>query len=452
MNTYQDLVDIGINENDKIEFVLQTIRQHKSSDKYSIAYNTELYYTNQNPTIMNYQRFLYNQYGRAVPDIWKPNHKIASNWYEYFTTQAVQYLLGNGVLFKNESTAKILGKNFNNNLQMLATYAKNESVGFGFWNYDHLDVFKFLEFAPLYDEENGALMAGVRFWQISDNKPLRATLYEIDGYTEYMKLQNEEMKILYPKQKYTKTIKTSRIGGTKIYDGQNYDGFPIIPLWNVNKQSDLVGRRNTIDAYDLMCSGLINNVDEGEFIYWILKNCGGMREIDDAKFIEQLKLTHVAHVDGDEGADASAHKSEVPFAASETALQILEKQLYKDFMALKVEDIASGAVTATQIQAAYEPLNLKTDRFEYCVTDFILRLFELLDIDDEPIYTRSQMSNQSELIQILLSAGDYLSDEYITSKILSLFGDSARIDEIIKQRDEAELNRFYIVDEVSDEG
>ena len=57
---------------------------------------------------MNYQKFLYNRMGQKVPDIWSANNKIASNWYYYFTTQAVQYLLGNGVTFKSKKTTETL--------------------------------------------------------------------------------------------------------------------------------------------------------------------------------------------------------------------------------------------------------------------------------------------------------------------------------------------------------
>ena len=58
--------------------------------------------------------------------------------------------------------------------------------------------------------------------------------------------------------------------------GENYPEFPIIPLFNINRQSELVGNRGTLDAYDLMQSGLVNNICESEFDYWILKNSGGM--------------------------------------------------------------------------------------------------------------------------------------------------------------------------------
>ena len=310
-----------------MDFVLSVIGEHKASRDYAIASDADLYYKHQNPTIMRFQKFVYDQFGKAVPDVWAANNKIASNWYNYFTTQAVQYLLGNGVTFSKEQTKEKLGANFDKLIQDLAIKAKNGSVGFGFYNLDHIEVFSILEFAPLYDEEDGGLKAGIRFWQIDADKPLRATLYELDGYTEYIKRKDAEIAVYSEKRPYQQTVKSSKADGEIILDGANYPGFPIVPLWNVNRQSDIVGNQGTIDAYDLMTSGLINNVSDGEFIYWVLKNCGGMSEADDAKFIEQLKLTHVGHADGDDGASVDAHKVDVPFEASAEALDRLEKQL-----------------------------------------------------------------------------------------------------------------------------
>ena len=216
-----------------------------------------------------------------------------------------------------------------------------------------------------------------------------------------------------------------------------------MPLWNINRQSDLVGNRGTIDAYDLMVSGLINNVSDGEFIYWILKNCGGMSELDDAKFIEQLKFTRVAHANGDDdGASVEAHNVSVEFEATAEALDRLTNQLYTDFMALKVQDVSAGSVTATQIQAAYEPINQKTDQFEYQVTEFINGILALAGIEDEPTYTRSQMSNQSETLEMVLQAAEYLDDEYVTTKILTLLGDADKAQEVLKRKDAEAAERY----------
>ena len=425
-----------------MEFVLDAIKEHKGSELYRTAYDAELYYKHQNPTIMRFQKWVYNQMGQKVPDIWSPNNKIASNWYNYFTTQAVSYLLGNGVTFKSESNKDKLGKNFDKLVQDVATHAKNGGVAFGFWNLDHLECFDLTEFVPIYDEDDGGLKAGIRFWQIDDSKPLRATLYELDGYTDYIKRKGEDMAILHDKRAYTQIVRKNDIEGETILDGAPPAGFPIVPLWNINRQSDLVGNRGTIDAYDLMVSGLINNVSDGEFIYWILKNCGGMDSVDDARFIEQLKLTRVAHADGDDGASVEAHNVNVEFQATAEALDRLTNQLYADFMALKVQDVSAGSVTATQIQAAYEPINQKTDQFEYQVTEFINGILALAGIEDEPTYTRSQMSNQSETLEMVLQAAEYLDDEYVTTKILTLLGDADKAHEVLKRKDAEAADRY----------
>ena len=91
MLTFNDLEEIlkSNSEKEKMEFVLKAIKEHKDTTDYKIAKDAELYYKHQNPTIMRFQKWIYNQMGQKVPDIWSPNNKIASNWYNYFTTQAV---------------------------------------------------------------------------------------------------------------------------------------------------------------------------------------------------------------------------------------------------------------------------------------------------------------------------------------------------------------------------
>jgi hypothetical protein len=190
-------------------------------------------------------------------------------------------------------------------------------------------------------------------------------------------------------------------------------------------------------------SGLINNVSSGEFLYWVLTNCDGMSDADVAKFIEQLTVTHFAKMDNtDEGSKAEAHKAEVPFAASSEAIVRLTDRLYSDFMALRVESISAGSVTATQIVAAYEPINQKTDQFEYYVTDFIQGILELAGIDDEPTYTRSQMSNQSEMLEMVLQCAEYLDEEYVTTKLLTLLGDSDKVEEVMKRKMAEQADRY----------
>ena len=440
IKTYQDLVAIGNNEQGRMNFVLQAINEHKSSFLYTTAVDADMYYRHLNPTIMKAQKIVYDLMGKAHPDLWSANNKIPSRYYFYFVTQAVQFLLGNGVSFTDEKTKERLGAGFDYAVQRAATNALNGGVSFGFWNLDHLEQFAITEFVPLYDEENGALRSGIRFWQVADDKPLRTTLYEEDGLTDYVKRTDSEIEILKDKQSYKQIVAQSDATGTEIYDGGNYPGFPIVPLFNINKQSEIVGNRETIDAYDLMASALINNVDDANLIYWVIRNAGGMDDIDDQKFVQRLKTLHVVHLDGEEEVDE--HKIDVPFQASEIALSRLRSQLFDDFMGLDVKEIANGATTATQIKAAYEPLNSKTDLLEYQVTEFIEGILNLIGIDDHPTYTRSMIINQQETIQNLVTSDEYLSSEYITRKILEVMGDIDKVDEVLGQRLNEDVSRF----------
>lgn len=235
MLTYQDF----LKARDKKDFIRQLINYHKSTDMYQTAMVADEYDRHQNRTIRLYQKLLYDIQGQAVPDNWSPNFKMASKFFDRFITQENQYLLGNGISWKDADTKKKLGDDFDTQVQALGKKALAGAVSFGFWNMDHLECFSVLEFAPLYDENNGALMAGVRFWQIDAHKPLRATLYEIDGYTEYLwDSDNPNGMELFPKRTYMQLIRSTESDGTEIYAGENYPSFPIVPLWgNSNKQS-----------------------------------------------------------------------------------------------------------------------------------------------------------------------------------------------------------------------
>lgn len=446
MITYQDLEKHSSSEQEKIAFVRTCIEAHKRSEFYEIARDAYEYNCHRNVTIRNYQKLLYKVTGEAIPDNFSANFKMACRHFHRFVVQEVQYLLGNGVTWGSEETEERLGTArcpFDNQLQDIAKKARWGGVAFGFFNLDHIDVFSVLEFVPLYDEDDGSMKAGIRFWQIDATKPLRATLYEIDGYTEYRWGVNGG-EVVKEKTSYILKLRTSEADGTEIYDGENYPTFPIVPLWaNPEHQSALVGLREQIDCYDLIKSGFANTVDEASFVYWTINNAGGMTDLDLAKFVERLKTLHAATVQ-DDGARAESHQQEPPYASREALLDRLDSDLYRDAMALNTDDLASGAVTATQIRAAYEPLNSKTDEFEYCVLDFIQGILAIAGINDEASFTRSTIVNVQEEVSVVIQAAPYLSDDYVTEKILAILGDADQAEELLKQRDADGMDRIVI--------
>ena len=455
MKTYQDLAALGDNEKARMDFIETVISEHRISSRVRTAQTASEYFAGLNTSIMAYSKMVYNLLGQASPDLWAPNHKISCHYYRYFIVQEVLYLLGNGVSFADEKTKDKLGKDFDQKCVKAAIEALNAGEAYVFWNYDHIEVFPLWDsvskayFAPLKDEENGLVRAGVRSWQLAEDKPKRYTLYEEDGYTEFIQRPGERMEILSPKRSYILVVERSLAAGVHISDGGNYPGFPIVPLYNTGQRSELEGNREAIDALDLMMSTLVNNVDEAAVIYWVIKNAGGMNDEDDQKFLQRLKTLHVVHVEDD--AEVDAHKTEVPFEASEAAIERLRIQLFDNFMALDVRNIASGAATATQIEASYEPLNSKTDLFELQVTACIDAILSLAGIEDSPTYTRSVIVNQQETIQNVLSGAEYLSADYVTGKVLEVLGDIDKVEEVLEQRVTEEAGRFGLMQDETEE-
>lgn len=435
-------MDAGDSEQSRIEFIRSAINEHRQSVAYRTAVDAEEYYNGLNPTINRYQKIIYDMQGRAHRDEWSANHKLASRFFGLAVDQEISYLLGNGITFSEQSTAEKLCADFDQEVMDAARAAKIAGVSFGFWDLEHLRVFTLPEFVPLYDEENGALMAGIRFWQVASGKPLRATLYEMDGFTEYFQPKNKDMEIMREKRSYKIVERKAPVGDTEIYDGGNYPGFPIVPLKN-NKQclSEIAGKRNTIDALDLASSNMVNNVDEGNLIYWVLSNCQGMDDLDDAKFVERLKTTHVAHANGDEGAKVESKAIEAPYAGTQTTIDMLKKKLYEDFQCFDAAAVTAGDHTATAIKASYVPLDLKTDKFEAEVTRFIVEILRIAGIDDQPSYTRNQIINKSEETQTILLGAQYYDDEYITKKLLTINGDIGQYEDMAKRRAAEEIDR-----------
>lgn len=443
IRTYQDFLKVGNDENKRKDFVRALIAEHKNSPDYKIAADAYEYYRHRNVTINEYQRVLYTVAGDAIPDQWGANFKMASRHFYRFITQEVQHLLGNGASWGKETTEQQLGTDiasFDRQLQDAATKALWGKESFGFYDKDHVEVFSYLEFAPLYDEMDGSLKAGVRFWQIDPMKPLHATLYEIDGFTRYVYGTQENLD--QPKRSYLRTKAESEVDGVEYFNERNYPTFPIVPLWaNPEHQSEIVGLREQIDAYDLIKSGFCNTVDEASIVFWALQNAGGMDDIDLTKFVQRMKTVHAAVMD-EEGAKAEPHQIEAPYQSREALLDRLDEDLYRDAMALDVRRIAGGSITATQILASYEDLNSKCDKFEYQVLDFIQGIMAVAGVDDEVTFTRSQLVNVTETMTALLTAAQYLPQQYVTTKVLELLGDADKTDAVFDLMDLEEYGRF----------
>lgn len=452
--TYQDFLE----EPNVLDFIGKAINQHVSSEDYKIAQEADAYDRQKNTTIYNYVRMIFTSTGAPVQDFTAANNKIASNFFHRLNTQRCMYSLGNGISFSDHKdkrmvkgveqtvdlTDEMLGTEFDTDLKDGAYKALIHGVSFGFWNLNKLYIFPLTEFVPLWDEETGALRAGIRFWQLDKDKPITAVLYEEDGYTKFRGGRhsgNMNFAVVQPKTAYKQVYRESAADGVEVVGAENYGSLPIVPLWGSKlHQSTLVGMQRAIDSYDLIRSGFANDLTDCAQIYWILSNCSGMTDPELARFRDRLKVQHIAVADTDNSA-VTPYTQEIPFQARQTYLDAIRAGIYEDFGGLDVHTIAAGA-TNDHIDAAYQPLDENADDFEYQIIKFVQQILALMGVEDTPVFKRNRISNQMEQTQMVMMEAQYLDDETVLQKLPNITVDE--IPGILRQKGLENQDRFSV--------
>lgn len=457
MLTYQNFLEIKDDAKRRTDFVLNVINEHRSNRMYKTAVAADEYDAERNVTILEFVRTLFSANGQKLTDETASNMKLTSNYFARLNTQRCTYSLGNGLTFQESSVGKKLGPDPDKKLKDAGYYGMIHGVSFLYWAYDHIHTFKLTEFAPLWDEQTSDLGAGVRFWQISPDKPIHAVLYSPDGYIEY-ESETGGSTNLAPKTgnfiPYRMTVQTTPAVGGDVETAHNYASLPIIPLWGSRlHQSTLVGMRSKIDAYDSVLSGFANDMTDCAQIYWIVNNAGGMTENDLAKFRERLLYRHIANVNGDDGVSITPYTQEIPYNARKALLEQLHGQIYSDFGALDTKSISAAAKTATEINAAYQPLDENADDFEYQVIDAVQKLLALQGVDAEkatPQFKRNRVANQLEQTQMVMTAANYLDDEAVLNHLPWLTPEE--VDELLKRKAAEELDRSIVEQDALEDG
>lgn len=421
MITYQDYLK---QNGDIAAFLSRLIADHNGSAMVRTALDADLYDRRRNRTINEYVRRMYTLSGIAVQDYTASNNKLASNFFNRLNTQRATYSLGNGVTFATDGLKERLGLDFDTRLAEAGRFALIHGVSFVFFNVDRIHVFPLTEFAPLWDEETGALRAGVRYWRVDPAKPLQAVFYEEDGFTVYRAESGGALKIAEGKRPYRQIVRTVPADSVpEVVGGGNYGSLPVVPLWGSRlHQSTLIGMQEQIDSYDLICSGFANDLTDCAQIYWLLENYGGMTDADVAKFRDRLKFQHIAVADTDNGR-VTPYTQEIPSAARSAYLDMIRSRIYEDFGALDVVSFSAGQKTATEIQAAYQPLDEQADDFEYQVIDAVQAILRLIGIEDTPVFKRNRITNPTEQVQMVMMEADVLDAETLLKKLPNITAD-----------------------------
>ena len=409
--TWQDYLAAS----DKMALLLEAIRRYKASPAFHRALEANCYFRGENSavarkTILRARKIEgRDASGRrrihsGTEDV--VGNRIASAFLFRFVTQQNQFLLSEGVSLP-EDAKHALGADFDHQLEHLGECALLHGCAWGFWNADHLEIIEsaknvYTGFFPLMDEMTGETMLGVQFWQIAPERPMYVRIFDEEG-VRILKEDRRGLSVVVDREPYRRTLCEDALESAVITE-EGYGRLPLIPLKaNADGASELTPAiKAKIDAYDAILSDFADNLDRANDVYWVLNNFGGtMDEV--AELLEQInRVKAVANIsDGSgNGATAEPRTIEVPYAARREALDLLERALYQDYMALDMDALTGGSLTNVAIRAAAANLNLKADRYEWQVRQFVQSLLSLIGHPTEDIrFNRQTIANESEVVK-----------------------------------------------------
>lgn len=412
--TYQDWVSTP--EPGRLRLLEEIIRDYKASGDFAQAREAEAYFHADNTAVSRKVMLQVrkirvkdeNGRERSIPGTENViGNRIRSNFLFRFVTQQNQYLLGNGVTLEDEGVKKRLGLGFDKAVEQAGEKALLHGVCWGYWNLDHLEVLPAYRddlsgFVALLDERTGDAGVGVQFWQMDSERPMYVRLFEPDGLTEY-RMGKEELEEIQPKRAY-KQAWLRDAAGMQLVGAENYAALPVVPFYaSESRQSELnPAIKSKIDLYDNILSDFGDNLDRANDVYWVLNNFGGTSS-EIVEMLEEIrKIKAVANISDGTGVNSTAEPRtiEVPYEARKTALALLEKALYQDYMALNMDELTGGSLTNVAIETAMTNLNLKADRYEWQAFQFVQGVLRLMGVETEEIrFKRQTIVNRSETVQ-----------------------------------------------------
>lgn len=456
MYTFQDFE--ACPEADRPKFLLSVIAAHQSSETYKEAVLADEYDAQRNRTVIQFTRQVFSTNGVKVDDPTASDYRICSNFFHRLCTQRVMYSLGNGISFVqpredgtgvDEVKDLLGGEALDFTLLQAGIHAVEHGITFLLWDLDRLVEFPVTEFAPLWDEVDGRLRAGVRWWRIDDTRPMTVVLYEEQGVTRFRTTKENELEQLGERRAYVTEIASTPAGGDEVVGELNYGSLPVVPMrGNRLAQSALVGMREAIDSYDLIRSGFADDLQDCAEIWWTVGNAGGMTDSDLARFRDRLKYLRIASVDTEAGQVAQPYTQDMPFQARQAYLTTIRSEIYESFGGLDVHAVAAGA-TNDHIDAAYQPMDENAADFEHWVAEALRQVLRLQGVDDSPVFKRQRISNQKEQVEMLVQEAAWLDEATILRKLPNLTPDEAQA--VITANENEEMARMGIVQQEAEE-
>lgn len=377
--------------------------QDKTSTKKHFARMGQRYYDGDHD-IRNYRVFFIDAEGNLQEDKYRSNVKIAHPFFTELVDQEVQYMLSGKEGFVRSDNPDLQDKMdayFNDNedfaseLYELLTgcvvkgfdyfYAyKNEEGKTAFQCADGLGVVE-IEAKDASDGRDHVLYCYTER-RGKDNKRVRH-IQDWDAENAYFYKQEEDGEIkpdncievdgqfvnVRPHAIFTK--------GKKMFM-ETFGFIPFFRIDNNKKQiSGLKAIKEQIDDYDLMSCGLSNNIQDTNEALYVVRGFQG-DNLDEL----MMNIKAKKHIGVDDEGGVEIKTVDIPYEARKIKMEVDEKNIFRFGMGVNTEALKdTSATTSIAIKSAYSLLDLKANKLEIRLKQFMRKLLKvvLAEINDE---------------------------------------------------------------------
>lgn len=438
-----------------VKEIQSLIEEDISSKKKRLAKVGDRYYNGEHD-IINYQIYYYDADGKLQLDKFKSNIRISHPFFTELVDQQAQYMLSGDTSIIRSNTPELqtkLDEYFNDDFYseiyelLIGTISKGFEYMYAVTGPDGKTRFECADSMGVVEVRAKDTDDGCEYfiyWYVDriekgQKKIKRIQVWDAENVYFYVqadegKIENDDSVELNPRPH---TVFTDP-------KGKKYGkGFGFIPFWrldNGRKQfSGLKTVKALIDDYDLMACSLSNNLQDFTDALYVVSGFQGAN-LDE--MIQNVKAKK--HIGVDSGGSLDIKTVDIPYQARVAKLELDEKNIYRFGMGFNSAQLGDGNITNIVIKSRYALLDLKCNKLEIRLKQFLRKLIEVVldeintaegtDYQMKDVYfkferevmTNAQDNAQIELtdaqkqqiqINTLLSIANVLDDETVIQAI-----------------------------------
>lgn len=393
-----------------------------------------------------------------------PNNRIVDNQYAKMVDQKKNYLFGQPITFDcdDKKYVELLKKVFNKKFQKTLKDLGGDSLKSGIaWicpYYNDSGELKFKKF-PAYeilpfwnDTAHTELQMAVRLYEVEKPNATneKDTIQKVEIYTkggiDYYTFENNRLipEVTKPHENYI-TVTT----GDKTQE-YNWDRIPLVPFKRNDKETPLIRNCKSLqDGINDIISTFKNNMEEdARNTILVLENLEGQDLEEFRRNLAVYGAIKTRAVDGARG-DVRTLQIEVNAANYEAILKILKKALIENCKGYDFSELRTGgSPNQMNIKSIYSDIDLDANdmetEFQASFEDLLWFVNKYLNItqdveekDVDIIFNRDGVVNETEIMQMLVTAGVKISNRTLLAQVPFIDDIEAELKEVKKEQQEA---------------